>query len=100
MGKTRRKIKARGRSQRIASHQKDTVMREVRSDPAVKAIQKNQKSTKKKKDYKKELRTIIDKKIKIDIPKPKFDSLFAGELYKFFYRESFGLYQLFFTKLS
>ena len=49
----RRKIKARGRSKRIASQQKDTVMREVRSAPTAKAIQKNQASTKKKKIIKK-----------------------------------------------
>lgn len=95
MGQTRRKNnKARGRtqSQRIASQQKDAVMGEVRSAPS--GIQKKQASTKKK-DYKKQLKSIIENKIKINIPKPNFESLIAGELYKFFYREQFGLYQMF-----
>ena len=96
MNRTKKnKKKGKGRSERIARQQKDTVMSDLRSAPTTKAIQKKQTSTKKKKDYKKELRSIIDKKIKIDIPKPKFESLIAGELYKFFYRDQHGLYQIF-----
>jgi hypothetical protein len=55
------------------------------------------KTTSKKKKTLEGVRKEIEKRIKIDIEQPKFESLFLGQLYKFFYRDENGPYQIFKT---